>query len=112
MKRFLGILLCSIFLGVGAAAACECAHAPQIEGAKARKQIRHFLYVKNLQGDKKQVYKQYGFACDRLRVDDGLAGITETWTYHRQGLEFTFDDQDRLIETHSIPAEDRSVSYF
>ena len=74
--------------------------------------MRHFLYVKNLKGDKKRVYARYGFTSDRLRVDHGFGHITEQWTYHEHGLEFTFDADSRLVEKRSIAKEDRRVTYY
>jgi hypothetical protein len=114
MKRILGILLCAIILSapISQSAAHEGCHAVRIEGKKARKNYRHKLYLKMLKGDKRAIYKRHGFTPNRLRVDHGFGEITEIWTYHDKGLEFTFDNESRLIERHSIPKEDRSVSYY
>jgi len=128
MKRILRILFCTIILASLAAPAVladacqprrpsdcrlssDSQHAIRIEGKKARRQARARLYLKQLCGDKRAVYKEYGYTPNRLRVDQGWGEIVEIWTYHAEGLEFTFDAASRLIERHSIPKEDRRVTY-
>ena len=114
MKRSLTILLFSLFLGtfLGPSLAGDCVHAPRIEGKKARKARRYQLYQKVLKGDKKRIFKKFGYTPNRLRIDHGFGRITETWTYHDRGLEFTFDQDSNLVEKRSIPVEDRSVTYY
>ena len=114
MKRAITILLCSIILGtyLGPSFAGDGANAPQIEGKKARKNKRYMLYKKNLRGDKKKIFKRYGYTPNRLRIDHGFDRITETWTYYDRGLEFTFNRDSELVEERRIPVEDRSVSYY
>lgn len=76
----------------------------QVRGEKGRKYIRHFLLQKNLTGDKKKIYDEYGWTPHRLRFD--FAGrITERWIYYTEGLYFLFDDQGNLIEERHIPRE-------
>ena len=81
-------------------------YPPQVTGKKARRQIRHFLYGKNLVGDKKAVFDRYGFSRNRLRTN-AAGRITERWRYYELGLEFTFDKDSNLIDEREIPREDR-----
>ena len=112
MKRALTLVLLAIILGAAALPALADAHAPRIEGKQARKERRNRIYWNSLTGDKKCVYREHGHTPNRLRVDHGFGEITETWTYHDLGLEFTFDSESELTERRSIPVEQRAVEYF
>jgi hypothetical protein len=114
MKRVLATLLFFIFLGTypGPSHADNGANDPQIEGMRARKNQRYLLYKTNLRGDKRRIFRRYGYTPNRLRVDHGWGEITETWTYHDRGLEFTFNNESELIEKRKIAVEDRSVNYW
>ncbi len=112
MKRALSLLLFAVFIGAAISSATAEQYAPRIEGKKARKQQRYMLYKKNLRGEKRQIYREYGYTPNRLRVDHGGGEITETWTYHALGLELVFDGDSRLIEQRKIVVEDRGVAYF
>ena len=92
---------CGMSNGCPAGASC----APEIIGKQARKNIRHFLYAKNLSGDKRRVYQECGFTSERLRVylRDGV--VTETWTYRALGREFVFDGESRLVSERAIPVD-------
>ncbi len=68
----------------------------RVRGKKGRKYIRRFLLRENLTGDKLRIYQTYGFTPHRLRIR-ALGRVTEKWTYHSDGLEFTFDDSGNLL---------------
>ena len=93
--------------GCGGGACCleTATCAPEITGKRARKNIRHFLYAKNLQGDKLRVYQAHGFTSDRLRVYHREGVVTETWSYPALGREFVFDGESRLLSERAIPAD-------
>ena len=93
----------------GTARGHDRAHAPEIIGKKARRQIRQHLYWHNLKADKRRIYKEHGFTPQRLRIDRGQGRINEQWRYLELGLEFTFDKDSRLIEARRIPPENGSV---
>ena len=81
-------------------------YAPQVTGKKERKYLRHFLYVKNLDGDKKAVYDAYGYTPHRVRLNE-YGQVKEKWTYYEHGLVFVFDQSQSLLETHEIDIEKR-----
>lgn len=102
------ILLCGLLvIGVAPVLADDVTYyPPQVSGKKARKQIRSFLYVKNLRNDMREVYDEYGYTPHRLRTN--YAGqLTERWTYHKEGLQFTFNQSGYLVEKREIAREDR-----
>ena len=81
-------------------------YAPQVTGARERSNVRHFLYVKNLTGDKRAIYDEYGYTPYRLRMNE-YGQIREKWTYYEAGKEFIFDQCGRLRETHNVSVEHR-----
>jgi hypothetical protein len=81
-------------------------HAPSVVGKKARSQIRHFLYAKNLQNDKKVVFEKYGYTAHRIRINTG-GNMSERWSYHSEGKEFTFDKYGNLIAKRDIGKTER-----
>lgn len=107
MKRAL-IFLCGLLMVGALPALADDAvhHAPSVIGKKARKQIRAFYYQKNLRNDKRRVYDEYGYTPHRLRINEA-GKLTERWTYYNEGLEFTFDQGGKLVETREIAREDR-----
>lgn len=81
-------------------------YAPQVTGKKERKHLRHFLYIKNLDGDKKAVYDEYGFTAHRVRLNE-FGRVKEQWTYYEHGLVFVFDQCNSLLESREIDVEKR-----
>ena len=81
-------------------------YAPQVTGARERSNVRHYLFVKNLSGDKLAIYEQYGYTPYRLRLNEyGL--VREQWTYNEIGKAFIFDQEGNLDETLNVPVEHR-----
>ncbi len=105
MKRILILFVC---LGLAAAAgeARAATSGPSVIGKRARRQIRHFLYPRNLRGDKRVVYRRHGYTPHRLRIN-GLGRVREVWRYPDRGLQFTFDADGSLVESRRIPRERR-----
>jgi hypothetical protein len=81
-------------------------YPPQVTGARERNNVRHFLYVKNLSGDKKAIYDEYGYTPYRLRLNE-YGVVREQWTYYEVGKIFVFDQCGRLAETHNVGVEHR-----
>jgi len=110
MFKRLGVLAL-VLLFAGPALAEGVYHAPQVTGKRERKNIRHFLYLKNLSGDKKAVYQEYGYTPHRVRLN-GYGRVTEQWTYYEAGKVFVFDQCQNLVEERSVSREERrSWSY-
>ena len=81
-------------------------YPPQVTGKRERKNIRHFLYVKNLSGDKLAIYDEYGYTPHRLRLNE-YGQVRERWIYYEYGKVFIFDQEGNLAETHKIGVEHR-----
>jgi hypothetical protein len=81
-------------------------YPPQVTGARHRSNLRHFLYVKNLTGDKLAVYEEYGYTPHRLRLNE-YGQVREKWTYYEAGKVFIFDQEGNIDETRSISVEKR-----
>ena len=81
-------------------------YAPQVTGARERSNIRHYLFVKNLTGDKRDIYDEYGYTAHRLRLNE-YGTMRERWTYYEVGKVFIFDECSNLVETHKISVEHR-----
>jgi hypothetical protein len=81
-------------------------YPPQVTGARHRSNLRHFLYVKNLTGDKLAVYEEYGYTPHRLRLNE-YGEVREKWTYYEAGKVFIFDQEGNIDETRSISVEKR-----
>jgi hypothetical protein len=95
------VLLCA-----APALADDIYYAPQVTGARERSNIRHYLFVKNLTGDKRDIYDEYGYTPYRLRLNE-YGKVNEQWTYYEVGKVFVFDQCNRLKETHNIGVEHR-----
>lgn len=105
MRKFVWTFALSLL--VAAPALADVAyHAPQVTGKKERKFLRHFLYVKNLDGDKKAVYDEYGYTPYRVRLNE-YGRVKEKWTYYEHGLVFVFDQCNALLESHQVEVEQR-----
>ena len=65
-------------------------HAPQVTGKRERSNVRHYLFVKNLTGDKLAVYDEYGYTPYRHRLNE-YGEVRESWTYYEVGKVFIFD---------------------
>lgn len=76
------------------------------KGKKGRKYFRHSYYVANLQNDKLAVYEEFGYPIHRLR-EYAYGEITETWTYHADGVEFVFDEDSHLVKTRTFRPENK-----
>ncbi|HEX6792124.1 MAG TPA: hypothetical protein VF247_12500 [Candidatus Krumholzibacteria bacterium] len=81
-------------------------YAPQVTGTRERSNIRHFLFVKNLTGDKLAIYNEYGYTPYRLRLNE-YGKVRERWTYYEIGKEFIFDQDGSLDEEHTVAVEHR-----
>jgi len=107
MKKYLmtlaGVLA---FAAVPALAADVIYYSPSVTGKKARKQIRHLLFVEMLDADMKAIYDAYGYTPHRLRIN-AAGKVTERWTYYEQGLEFTCDQEGNLVDEREINVERR-----
>jgi hypothetical protein len=105
MKRWLwasALVLC-----IAAPALADAIYyAPQVTGARERSNVRHYLFVKNLTGDKRDIYDEYGYTPYRLRLNE-YGQVNEQWTYYEVGKVFVFDQCNRLKETHNISVEHR-----
>jgi len=95
-----------VLLIAGPALAETVYYAPQVTGKRERKNIRHFLYVKNLSGDKKDIYDRYGYTAHRVRLNE-YGTVRERWTYYEVGMAFTFDQCGALVDTESVDREAR-----
>jgi hypothetical protein len=105
MKKWLGASML-VLLMAAPAFADTIYYAPQVTGARERSSIRSYLYVKNLTGDKLEIYDAYGYTPYRLRLNE-YGVVRERWTYYEVGKEFIFDQCGRLAETHNIGVEHR-----
>jgi hypothetical protein len=81
-------------------------YAPQVTGARERSNIRHYLFVKNLLGDKRDIYDEYGYTPHRHRLNE-YGYVREQWTYYEVGKVFVFDQCSNLVEEHNIAVEHR-----
>ena len=81
-------------------------YAPQVTGARERSNIRHYLFVKNLTGDKRDIYDEYGYTPYRHRLNE-YGQVNEQWTYYEVGKVFVFDQCSNLVEEHNITVEHR-----
>ena len=75
-----------------------------VTGKRYRKNVRHPTLAEELQGDKKQVYQEFGYTPHRLRFS-AARQKTERWIYYDQGLSFLFDEDSKLIEKREIPKQ-------
>jgi hypothetical protein len=110
MRKYLVIISGLLFIFAGSALADTCEKAKKrqgvsVTGIRHRKNLRHLMLAGNLQGDKKKVYKKFGFTPHRLRFD-AAGKKTERWIYYDKGLYFLFDEASNLIEHREIPKED------
>jgi hypothetical protein len=107
MKKYLLILTGVLAFAATPALAGEVIYyPPSVTGKKARKQIRRMLFIENLERDKKAVYDAYGYTPHRIRIN-AAGKMTERWTYHEEGLQFTFDKESNLIEERKVKVERR-----
>ena len=81
-------------------------YAPQVTGKRERSNVRHYLFVKNLTGDKLAIYDEYGYTPYRVRLNE-YGVVREQWTYNELGKMFIFDQDGDLAETHNIPVDHR-----
>jgi hypothetical protein len=93
-----------VLLVAGPALADAVYHPPQVTGKRERKNIRHFLYVKNLTGDKKDIYDRYGYTSHRVRLNE-YGKVYEKWTYYEVGMSFTFDQCGSLVDSEGVDRE-------
>lgn len=100
MRKFVWTFALSVLI-TAPAFADAIYYPPQVIGKKERKYIRHYLYYKNLDGDKLAVYDQYGYTPHRVRTNE-CGRVKEQWTYLELGLVFVFDQSNALLETHQM----------
>jgi hypothetical protein len=80
----------------------------QWRGKRGRKYVRRMSLRENLTNDKLAIYDELGYTPHRLAYL--FAGQrTERWKYYSLGLEFWFDENDRLIETREFPCEPNHI---
>lgn len=105
MKKWLWVS--GLVLVVAAPAFADAVYyAPQVTGKRDRSNLRHYLYVKNLSGDKLAIYEEYGYTPYRRRQNEyGL--VRERWTYYEIGKAFIFDQEGNLDETLNVSVEQR-----
>ena len=106
MKKWLWVSGVVLVLAAPAFADAVYYYPPQVTGARYRSNLRHFLYVKNLSGDKLAVYDEYGYTPHRVRLNE-YGQVREKWTYYEAGKVFIFDQEGNIDETRSIPVEKR-----
>lgn len=106
MKRLLGVSALVLLIGAPAFAEVIYYYAPEVTGERARKNIRHLLFIEDLAGDMKAVYDEYGYTPHRIRIN-GYGQIHEQWTYYERGLVFEFDQCSNLVETGTVARESR-----
>ena len=105
MKKWLWVS--GLVLALAAPAFADAIYyPPQVTGARHRSNLRHFLYVKNLTGDKLAIYEEYGYTPHRLRLNE-YGEVRERWTYYEDGVAFIFDQDGDLAETRKISVEHR-----
>ena len=105
MRKFVWTFALTVLMAAPALAD-DVWYPPQVTGKRERNNVRHFLYIMNLQGDKKAVFDEYGYTPHRTRT--AYAGRwTEEWQYLELGIAFVFDQCDELLETHNVPVEHR-----
>jgi hypothetical protein len=105
MKKWLRVSGLFVLIA-GPAIADAVYYPPQVTGKRERKNIRHYLFVQNLAGDKRSVYDEYGYTPYRLRLNE-YGRVREQWTYYEVGKLFVFDQCGTLVETRSIEPEQR-----
>jgi hypothetical protein len=77
-------------------------------GERGRKYVRRLSLRENLTNDKLATYDTLGYTPHRLRFY--FAGErTERWVYYGLGVEYWFDEDDRLIETRHFPPEPNHI---
>jgi hypothetical protein len=105
MKRWLWAS--ALVLMIAAPALADAIYyAPQVTGARERSNVRHYLFVKNLTGDKRDIYDEYGYTAHRVRLNE-YGVVREQWTYYEAGKIFIFDQCGNLAETHNVSVEHR-----
>lgn len=104
MKRFGLFAICMLLAAPVLAETIY--YAPQVTGKRERKNIRHFLYVKNLTGDMRAVYDEHGYTPHRVRLNE-YGKVYQQWTYYEAGQVFVFDQCHNLVDTRSINPEHR-----
>lgn len=76
------------------------------KGKRGRNLERAMYYSTQLENDKLSVYGQYGYPVHRIR--ERFAGkVTERWSYYESGVEFTFDENSRIVKTRNFSPENR-----
>ncbi len=105
MIKRIGIF-CLMLLFAAPVVADEIYYAPQVTGKRERKNLRHFLYLRNLSGDMKAVYDEYGYTPHRIRLNE-YGKIRQQWTYLEVGKVFVFDQCSNLVDERTVNIEHR-----
>jgi len=95
-----------VLLIAGPAIADAIYYPPQVTGKRERKNIRHYLFVQNLTGDKRAVYDEYGYTPYRMRLNE-YGQVRDQWTYYEHGKVFVFDQCGAIVDTRSVSREER-----
>ncbi len=77
-------------------------------GEKGRKYVRRLSLRENLTNDKLAIYDAFGYTPHRLRFY-AAGERTERWRYYSLGVEYWFDDEGILVETHQFPPEPNHI---
>ena len=77
-------------------------------GERGRKYVRRLSLRENLTNDKLVIYDTLGYTPHRLRYY--FAGEqTERWKYYSMGVEYWFDEDGYLVETHRFAPEPNHI---
>lgn len=77
-------------------------------GEKGRKYVRRLSLRENLTNDKLAIYDEFGYTPHRLRFY-AAGKLTERWMYYSMGVEYWFDGQGTLVETHQFPPQPNHI---
>ncbi len=77
-------------------------------GERGRKYVRRLSLRENLTNDKLVIYDTLGYTPHRLRFN-AAGERTERWVYHSAGVEYWFDEEGILVETHHFPPEPNHI---
>jgi hypothetical protein len=77
-------------------------------GERGRKYVRRLSLRENLSNDKLVIYDTLGYTPHRLRYY--FAGEQkERWKYYSMGVEYWFNEEGTLVETHHFPPEPNHI---
>jgi hypothetical protein len=94
----LAILLAALVAG--------SAEASIYRGKRGRRYYRRQGLILYLHSDALRVYERYGYPVHRIRVR-GIDETLEHWTYYEAGIEFVFDEDQKIVRTRKFFPENR-----